>query len=521
MSQTYDCILFTDVTYPLVIYKPLGAYRLANHIRDHGYSCLVVDHFHTFTIDQVIDIVKKSVGTNTRFVGFSIAFFNSVQKNANTMDPTANNTCEKLNYNQAFCPRGAEFEIQLINEIKSINHNCKILIGGAVRISQQISNPRVDYMITGFAESAIIAFLENLDQGVAPSAVKNLWGIKIIDGGSAEDFDFQHSIMKWLPTDVGGAKVLQLDISRGCRFNCKFCDWSMRGTKSKKWIRAVDSLVEELQTNFDHYGIYRYFIQDHTFNDSDYKINLTLEAVRELNFQPLFWCHTRPDLLVTHPARLEKMFEIGVRSMMMGIDTLNPQTAKVIGKGLNPEKIIAELKNIHTRYGNELITHGNFLIGLPEETIDDINKTADRLHNKEIKLHHWSYNAVMISTDTDGWWGSAFDANPELHGYTEDSDNLSFVYNVDYRKHSLMNWKNKHMNFEQAMKIAKQLSDQASHLVHYHEDSMTTWGLMTFSDLTFDDIKHLRPSTVDWHVVSRERFRYLNQYKKTLSSALQ
>jgi radical SAM superfamily enzyme YgiQ (UPF0313 family) len=514
--MAYDCIIFTDVTYTNLVYKPMGAYKLANHLRSSGYSCLVVDHFHTFTQQQILDIIAASVGPETKFVGFSIAFFNSVE-GTNPMDPISDNTYKPLEYNQSFCPQGQAFEIALVSAIHDINSHCKIVLGGAARISNQIKNPRVDYVISGFAEVAILDLVHSLELGQVPgTAVKNIWGTHIIDGGSAESFDYQHSEMVWQPEDVAGIKVLQLDVSRGCKFNCTFCDWSMRGTKNNKWTREIDVLASELQRNYDQYGIYRYFVHDHTFNESDYKLNVVKQAVKQLTFQPIIWCHVRPDLLVKYPNRTDTMYEVGVRSMMMGIETLDPDVAKTVGKGLAPEKIIAELKNIQQRYGNELLTHGNFVIGLPGESIDSVLATAARLENGDISLHHWSYNALMISTDHNNWWGSTYEQDPARYGYTENKNTITTGFNIDYRKNSLMNWRNDHMTFEQAMHLNKKLYDSAADNPAYLVDSMVSWALMGFTDLDFKGIQKLRPRDIDWFSVSKQRLHYLYDYKKNI-----
>lgn len=516
--MSYDCVLFTDVTYPNIVYKPLGAYLLANHLRANGYSCLVVDHFHTFTQKQTLEIISRAVGPETKFVGFSIAFFNNAE-GTNPMNPWAVNQFSSLDYNQAFCPQGANFELAIVAAIKELNHNCKIVLGGAARISTLIRNTRVDYVISGFAEVAALDLLCSIGAGTVPSnAVKNIWGVYIIDGGSAEAFDYKHSSMVWLPQDISGAKVLQLDISRGCKFNCNFCDWSMRGTKTNKWVRHIDALATEIQRNYDLYGVYKYFVHDHTFNESDYKINVIKEAVKQLTFQPIFWCHARPDLLVKHPGRTDIMFESGVRSMMLGIDTLNPATAKLIGKGIDPNKIVAELKNIRHRYGNELLTHGNFVIGLPNESIDSILQTSAELNNGDIPLHHWSYNALMISTDTANWWGSAYEQNPGKYGYTTSSQEVDTEYNVECRKNSLMNWQNTHMTFGQAMQLNQQLTESARQNKNYLDDSMTNWALMGFTDLELTDLQQMTPSSIDWQSVSKQRLLYLHNYKKQLFS---
>ena len=52
----YDAVIFTDVTDTVTIYKAIGAYKIANTLRQQGYSCLVVDHLHAFTLDEIKEV---------------------------------------------------------------------------------------------------------------------------------------------------------------------------------------------------------------------------------------------------------------------------------------------------------------------------------------------------------------------------------------------------------------------------------------------------------------------------------
>ena len=80
----YDAVIFTDVTDTVTIYKAIGAYKIANTLRQQGYSCLVVDHLHAFTLDEIKKVIDNSVSINTLFVGFSTTFFNSTLNSVNS-----------------------------------------------------------------------------------------------------------------------------------------------------------------------------------------------------------------------------------------------------------------------------------------------------------------------------------------------------------------------------------------------------------------------------------------------------
>ena len=76
----YDFVIFTDVTDTILSYKAIGAYKIANTLREEGYTVLVVDHLHTFSLDEFKRIIDLSVGPNTKFVGFSSTFYNASEE---------------------------------------------------------------------------------------------------------------------------------------------------------------------------------------------------------------------------------------------------------------------------------------------------------------------------------------------------------------------------------------------------------------------------------------------------------
>ena len=70
----YDFIFFTDLTDTIYVTKTIGAFKCANVLRSNGYSCLVVDHLHTFTQDQLDTLLSKVITNQTLAVGFSVTF---------------------------------------------------------------------------------------------------------------------------------------------------------------------------------------------------------------------------------------------------------------------------------------------------------------------------------------------------------------------------------------------------------------------------------------------------------------
>ena len=216
----YDTIIFTDVIDTVTVYKAIGAYKIANTLRQHGYTCLVVDHLHSLSLDEAKQIITKYLNRESLFVGFSTTFASD------------------------------KIESELITHIKSINNNCKIVLGGT-KATSSISNKNIDYSIISYGEKSIVNLANHLRNNSHLETYKNIFGVNIIDGRKDTEYDFVNSKFHWTDTDVGGVKVLPIEISRGCIFKCKFCSYPLNGKQNLDFIRHSDNLYEELHGAVD------------------------------------------------------------------------------------------------------------------------------------------------------------------------------------------------------------------------------------------------------------------------------
>ena len=152
MKQGYDCLIFTDYTDPIISPKTLGAYKIAQVLREQGHTCLVVDHTHSFQFEEVSQILDTSVGSNTKFIGFSIGFFANVEQDGYGI----------MNVSKSFFPQGKNFEDKFIDKLHQLNPDTKIVIGGPQTLSNQISNRHINYIVMGYAEVSVVNLMNHL-----------------------------------------------------------------------------------------------------------------------------------------------------------------------------------------------------------------------------------------------------------------------------------------------------------------------------------------------------------------------
>ena len=504
--MTYDVVLFTDVTDTVLAYKAIGAYKCAHILRENGYQVLVVDHLHAFSQNEFTNVIDKSVGSNTKFVGFSSTFFNK------TVDPVDNKPTEfswMVTLDSYIFPQGREYEDEAVKHIKRINPDCKILAGG-VKAHKNIKNSNVDYAILGYGETSVLNLANHLTNGEALKygATKNLWGVTVIDNALAPDYVFGDTDFRWEDSDVlGNHKVLPLEISRGCIFRCRFCSYPLIGKKENDYIRSAESLRKEMQDNYDRFGTEYYYVLDDTFNDNEAKLDRILEAVKQLTFQPKMWAYVRLDLL-TARKDIDKLYDIGIRAMYLGIETIHPEAAKAIKKGGKKSNHIDMIRAIREKYNNKINMHGSFIVGLPGESVEDVTNTFDRLMSEDIPLHTFRFAGLVMQRPSSVVWSSEFSRDYEKWGYdvaTEDTDD------------SLgMQWTSNLMNKQTAWDTANQFNSDMQKSDRFHIPNQVVWALLNY-DYDLDYLHKAKYNEVDWaHLERVKKVEFMDNYKQEL-----
>jgi Radical SAM superfamily len=438
-KSNYDVILFTGFHEETV--KTFGAHKCAHELRLAGFRTLVINHLHEFNISELKKILLSAVGSNTLFVGFSNTFLQPQveQKNPQRSIKTVF---------ENFLPHGNTVEQEFADYLHSINPTCKIVLGGT-RTFYNIRNPNVDYAVIGYADLSIINLAQHLrDQVPLLKAKRNLNRITVIDDPLADGFDFVNSTMHWCDDDimVPGERLL-LEISRGCIFSCRFCNYRLNGKKNLDYLKHYETIRQELLYNYEKYNVTCYRLLDDTYNDTKEKIDIMLDVVKSLPFKPQFWAYIRLDLMAKHPETIDKLIESGIVHMYFGIETLDKKAGAIIGKGYSAQKQIETIQYIKKTYGDRVFLYGSFICGLPAETKDSVRNTMQKLLSKEIPLDNVYYRPLEIRRKEYETWHSAFGLDMTKYGFREVSwgENNQLTQDV--------NWESDLMTFLEARKM--------------------------------------------------------------------
>lgn len=166
-------------------------------------------------------------------------------------------------------------------------------------------------------------------------------------------------------------KMLYMYTSRGCPYKCTYC-YNTMFYNSQHRKRPLSYVLDEilyLEKNYNLDGV----------NFSDELLLLTDEEIKEIsefrnkNNLKFFWGgETRADIY--DDEKLRKMYDAGCRWLLLGIETGSEKTRKQINKPMDHNQIKSFVDKC-TQAG--ITTFGSFIIGFPDETVEQLKETAE------------------------------------------------------------------------------------------------------------------------------------------------
>lgn len=425
----FDVILFTDTVELNVKSRGYGAHRLASHIRQHGYSCLVVDFSSFVTWDIYTSILDKAIGPNTLAVGYSTTWmpFKFPDVGVRTSNPGEGEGTDKDRFSipSLVTAFAKDNYTPWLDYIKQRNPKTKTILGGA-KIDFYINAP-TDYVIVGLGETETIDLLDSLS-----GKSRRLFNRIIEHDRKAHNscWDFRRSTTSYTVNDlIQPQETLNLEVARGCKFKCAYCSYPLIGQKTQDYLKHPEVIKQELIENYERWGTTKYFIVDDTFNDSTDKMRMFADISQHLPFELKFWAYLRADLLAAHPEQIQLLKDAGLQETYFGIETFNPQTAKFIGKGMAHEKIVDTLYKCKEVWGERSYIAAGIIVGLPYESTDTIYKAAEFFKRDDCPVDLANLFPLSIVGNHDMikyMYMSEMDRNYSKYGYYFPNPDVNF-----------------------------------------------------------------------------------------------
>lgn len=509
--MSYNIVLLEDFTEEVFLSKTLGVYKVAAALRQAGYEVTVVSHLHTFSLVQIREILQHLINSQTLFVGVSSFFY----KNTGNIQPANNHAWEQggvkfdIKQRGAFLPHGIEYNTDIRNLIKTCNPQCAVVLGGPD--AQDLSYIRdYDYVVIGYGDTAVVNLANHLAHGEPlQHQRRSVFGPTVIDDRRAEGYAFTTTPMTYSAQDsILPGETLVTEISRGCVFRCAFCAYPLNGKKRMDHIKLEHLLYREFLDNYEKFGVTRYLFSDDTFNDSVEKVEMIHRISQRLPFQLEYWAYIRLDLLAAHPETADMLFDSGLRAAHFGIETMCPDAARVIGKGGSRQRLIDMLHYCKQHWGNRVSLYGTFIFGLPHESVDSMQHTAQQLLDRVIPLDSWAIFPLAISVNNLSYT-SDIDRRPEHYGYQLGQIDTSSINFQCY------DWSNNLTNYQECKNLAEQTVQRGIESGQRLLPGLSLLQIVGMG-LNIDDLINRPIKDINWHQISQIKHQRAQEYQRLL-----
>lgn len=170
---------------------------------------------------------------------------------------------------------------------------------------------------------------------------------------------------------VDALPVVPIITSRGCPCRCGFCGAHLAGTKIR--LRSPEAVVDEMEYLHKRHGVREIQILDDNFNWHRSHAEGVCEQILRRNLK-IFISFPNGLRLDHLDADLVRLFErTGCRSATIGIESGSQKTLDRMNRRITKEKMEHLLHEI--KANSRIRLTGNFIIGVPGETRDDIEQT--------------------------------------------------------------------------------------------------------------------------------------------------
>ena len=454
--------------------RPLGPHKLAQWIRENGYTVKVIDFSSYMSTADLIAITARHIERDTIGVGVSSTFWKSKSAFSATSRLNA-----RLNREAQEPSWVTNARIILEAKFPAI----KWLLGGANSLASPM---KFDWIkIHGYGDDQLLKLLDSVTNN---NITRMNFDIKTSSNCFSMDND--NYIML--------GEVLSAELARGCQFKCKFCNFPLIGKKKNSYLRNFDLIEREFRENYDNYGTTRYMFMDDTVNESTEKLEALADIAQRLPFKLEWIGYNRLDLIGSNKRTMALLKDAGLKSAFFGIESFNPIASKVVGKGWNGihgKDFLLELKEY---WGNDITFHLSFIVGLPGDTADSADENNQWCIDNN--MYSWHFSPLIITRSTQGYL-SEFDRTYSEYGF-------KFPHPMnDYY------WENEQWNFITASQKTEELMvSLTSGKDPYRKVASWMMGEIAFDGTPLNDLILTYRKDVDWKIYEKKINLFLQNY---------
>ncbi len=234
----------------------------------------------------------------------------------------------------------------------------KVVAGGPLFMSYKDNYDQVDHLILGEAETSLPIFLKDLEAGTA----KRLYESKDRPPLS------ETPLPMWSLIRLKDYAMTSVQYSRGCPFDCEFCDIVVMNGRVPR-MKSPEQMVREFQALYDAGWRGRVFVVDDNFIGNKFHVMKMMEALvvwqKKHRYPFSFLTQVSVDLAANQDL-MDAMRAANFYQVFVGIETPNAEGLEECGKKQNVKSDLTEA--IKTINANGMQVMGGFIVGFDSDT---------------------------------------------------------------------------------------------------------------------------------------------------------
>lgn len=201
---------------------------------------------------------------------------------------------------------------------------------------------------------------------------------------------------------------VQILTGRGCPSLCTFCAWPQTLMGRKYRVRSISNVLNELEWIQRNLKVKEVFFEDDTFTLNKQRVYEFCRAYDRRGINVAWACNARADLGFE---TMKTMKSANCRLLIVGYESGSDRILRNVRKGITRKQMMKFAKNAKVA---GLLVHGDFIIGLPGETRETIQRTA-------ITIEELKPDILQVSVATP-FPGTEFYREVVQNGYLLNSD---------------------------------------------------------------------------------------------------
>lgn len=272
----------------------------------------------------------------------------------------------------------------IAKEARRVGNGVRVVVGGP---HAEAWDGEADDVVVGEGENRWLEIL-----GERPS-------VESIDDVPEPDYDLVRlsRFCGVLPTRA--LRSVAIMASRGCPFNCTFCNTPVFWGKRVRY-RSPELVVKEIEKLHREHGVGEVFFQDDTFNVNHAWGAAIFEGLieRGLSERMAFKITSRVNERLVTREFLEMARRAGVWNIFYGVESGSQDMLDRMKKGVTVEEVRRAVR-MTKEAGIE--AQCSFIVGLPGETWETLRETGELIRELKAERANWGFATPFPNTEFD------------------------------------------------------------------------------------------------------------------------